>query len=92
MVNKSNNHRGRPGGWLPRTEHTRCTSPKGTLAQQDICWMLEPWIGNKNVVRKSVTPDGWDHVRSDTVGLVTTHQGEVRVGNLTWRHPMCAGP
>ena len=59
----------------------------GTLTQQDVCWMLEPWVGNKNVSRKRVTPDGWDFVRSDTVGLVTTHQGEVRVGNLTWRHP-----
>ena len=30
----------------------------GKLTQQDLCWMMEPWVGNKNVARKRVTPGG----------------------------------
>ena len=74
---------GRDGRRASESRAMQLWDAKVELRKPHVEWMLQPWIGNKNYERKRVTPLGQSFVRSDTVGLVTTHQGTPLVSKLT---------
>ena len=51
------------------------------ISDESLHYVLMLWIGTKNYFRKRVNPEGTDHVRSISLGVVSQHTGEVCISN-----------
>ena len=56
---------------------------RGTVKDADVLSTLRRWSFRKNQTRKNVRPEGVDHVKSDTLGLVATRDGRVTLSRHT---------
>ncbi len=56
------------------------------VTDSEVLRVLRQWSFRKNRNRKNVLPLGNDYVESDTLGIVATRDGRVRLSKQTRRH------
>ena len=57
------------------------------ITGESILRVLRMWLFSENTTRANVMPRGVDFIFSDTLGLVSTRNGQVTASRLTKRYP-----
>ena len=57
------------------------------ITGESILQVLRMWLFSENTTRANVMPRGVDFIFSDTLGLVSTRNGQVTASRLTKRYP-----